>query len=88
MTPAQKEAIQQHAEAIAAILYADTDPATLNSLENIECTVREKILEHVSPQIGIFYPTLYWHHRRKTAHRQKLYRRISLNGEPGQKARG
>jgi hypothetical protein len=54
MTPAQKVAIQQHADAIAAILYADTDPATLNSLENIECTVREKILEHVSPQIGIF----------------------------------
>jgi hypothetical protein len=54
MTPEQKVAIQQHADAIAAILYADTDPATLDSLESIECTVREKILEHVSPHIGIF----------------------------------
>jgi hypothetical protein len=54
MTPAQKAAIQQHADAIAAILYADTDPATLDTLESIECSVRDKILEHVSPQIGIF----------------------------------
>jgi hypothetical protein len=54
MTPAQKAAIQQHANAIAEILYADTDPTTLDDLESIECTVREKILEHVSPQIGIF----------------------------------
>lgn len=54
MTPEQKAAIQQHADAIAAILYADTDPATLGNLESIECTVRAKILEHVSPQIGIF----------------------------------
>jgi hypothetical protein len=54
MTPAQKAAIQQHANAIAEILYADTDPTTLDTLESIECTVREKILEHVSPEIGIF----------------------------------
>ena len=54
MTPAQKAAIQQHANAIAAILYADTDPTTLDNLESIECTVRDKILEHVSPEIGIF----------------------------------
>jgi hypothetical protein len=54
MTPAQKAAIQQHANAIAEILYADTDPTTLDNLESIECTVREKILEHVSPEIGIF----------------------------------
>ena len=54
MTPQQVEALKQHADAIAEILYADTDPETLKTLEGIEQTVRDKLLEHVSPQIGIF----------------------------------
>lgn len=54
MTPEQTEAVKKHAQAIAEILYTDTDPKTLESLEAIEQVVRQKLLEHVSPQVGIF----------------------------------
>lgn len=54
MTPQQVEALKQHVDAMAEILYADTDPETLKTLEGIEQTVRDKLLEHVSPQVGIF----------------------------------
>jgi hypothetical protein len=54
LPPEQVELIRQHSNEIAKILYADTDPATLDSLEAIETTVRQKMLEHVSPEVGIF----------------------------------
>jgi hypothetical protein len=54
LTPEQAELLKHHADEIAKILYADTDPSTLSSLEAIETTVRQKILEQVSPQVGIF----------------------------------
>ena len=46
--------IQDHARAIAALLYQETAPEQLRTLEGIESAVREHILEHVSPQIGQF----------------------------------
>jgi hypothetical protein len=54
MTPEQLELVKQHAKAIAEILYSETDPETLDSLEVIETVVRQKIQEHVSPEVGIF----------------------------------
>ncbi len=46
--------IQAHACAIAALLYDETAPEQLTTLEGIEVAVRGHILEHVSPQIGHF----------------------------------
>jgi hypothetical protein len=46
--------IQAHARAIAALLYDETAPEQLTTLEGIEMAVRGHILEHVSPQIGHF----------------------------------
>jgi len=46
--------IQDHARAIAALLYEETAPEQLTTLEGIESAVRGHILEHVSPQIGQF----------------------------------
>jgi hypothetical protein len=57
MTPEQKQEIKQHTDAIAAILYADCNPESLQTLEDIEITVKEQILNHVSPQIGVFLST-------------------------------
>jgi hypothetical protein len=65
MTPEQKTALQQHVDEIAKILYADCDPASLQTLAEIETTVRDKMLEHVSPQVGFFYPQQNQHDRRK-----------------------
>lgn len=46
--------IQTHARAIAALLYGETTPEQLTTLEGIEQAVRGHILEHVSPEIGHF----------------------------------
>ncbi len=46
--------IQAHAREIAALLYEETAPEQLTTLEGIESAVREQILEQVSPQIGLF----------------------------------
>jgi hypothetical protein len=46
--------IQEHARAIAALLYEETAPEQLTTLEGIESAVRSHILEHVSPEIGQF----------------------------------
>jgi hypothetical protein len=46
--------IQSHARAIAALLYDETAPEQLTTLEGIEEAVRGHILEHVSPEMGHF----------------------------------
>lgn len=54
MKPEQRKALEKHLEAIAKILYEDTNSEELESLAKIEATVREKTLEHITPQIGFF----------------------------------
>jgi hypothetical protein len=54
MTPEKAEAIKAHAEAIAALLYEEADPQQLTTLAGIEKTVRDQLLEHVTPHIGVF----------------------------------
>lgn len=54
MTPAQEQALMAHLEAIAQILYDESDPEAMKTLEGIELTVREKIQAHVSPELGSF----------------------------------
>ena len=46
--------IQSHAREIAALLYEETSPDQLTTLEGIETAVRGHILNHVSPEIGVF----------------------------------
>jgi len=57
MTSEQQQAIQTHVEAISAILYADCEPGSLKTLQDIELAVKERVLTHVTPQIGIFLST-------------------------------
>ncbi len=54
MNPEKTEALKAHLQAIAAILYEETPQEKLNTLEEIEQTVRQKVLKHVSPEIGVF----------------------------------
>ncbi|UBF29528.1 ISKra4 family transposase (plasmid) [Kovacikia minuta CCNUW1] len=49
--------IQAHARAIAALLYDETAPEQLTTLEGIEAAVRGHVLEQVSPEIGKFFIT-------------------------------
>jgi hypothetical protein len=57
MTPEQQQEIKTHADAIAAILYSDCNPELLKTLEDIEITVKDKVLSYVTPQIGFFLST-------------------------------
>lgn len=54
MTPEKAEALYAHLQAISAILYEETPSENLRTLEEIEQTVRQKVLKHVSPEIGVF----------------------------------
>lgn len=54
MTPEQKARLQPHLDAIAKILYEDSDPSSMQTLEDIELRVREQIQSHVSPELGRF----------------------------------
>lgn len=54
MTPEQAQTLKQHLQAIAKILYDDSDPVTMQTLEGIEMTLRQQIQTHVSPELGNF----------------------------------
>ncbi len=57
MTESEKNEIREHVQAIAAILYKDSEsrePEKLTSLEGIEIAVREQMQLCVSKDIGIF----------------------------------
>jgi hypothetical protein len=58
MTPENAIALEAHVQAIAAILYEETPPEKLNTLEEIEQTVRQKVLKHLFVQkLVFFYPS-------------------------------
>ena len=46
--------IQAHAQAIAALLYSETEKESVQTLAGIEEVVRNQILEHVAPEVGNF----------------------------------
>lgn len=54
MTPEKQERLQACLQELAALLYEETKPRELQNLESIEKTVRQQMLEHVSPQIALF----------------------------------
>lgn len=54
MTPEQEQALKEHLQAIAQILYDDSDLEAMKTLEGIEMTVRQQIQTHVSPELGSF----------------------------------
>ena len=54
MTPEKAQALKEYLQAIAKILYEDSDPATMQTLEGIEMTLRQQIQTHVSPELGNF----------------------------------
>ena len=58
MTPEQQKALNTHLQAIAQILYDDSDPTALQTLEGIEVTIRSQLQKHVSPELGAFLSEL------------------------------
>ncbi len=58
MTPEQEQALQEHIQAIAKILYDDTPPEQLKSLAGIEEAVRSQMQKYVMPEVGVFLSQL------------------------------
>ena len=57
MTPKEQERLQACTQEIAEILDRNSDPSSLKTLEGIEQTVRQQMLAHVSPNVGLFLST-------------------------------
>jgi maltodextrin utilization protein YvdJ len=58
MTPEEQERLQACTQEIAEILYRNTDKESLTNLDAIEQTVRQQMLEHVSPEVALFLSTV------------------------------
>lgn len=54
ISPDKQERIEACIQELAAILYEHADQNQLSNLEGIEKTVRQQVLEHVSPNIALF----------------------------------
>lgn len=54
MSPEDQATLAQHSREIAKILHRNSSPKAIDTLEGIETTVRQQMLEYVSPEIGIF----------------------------------
>lgn len=54
MTPEKAAQLKIHLDEIAQLLYDESDPAAMQTLEGIEMSVREQIQAHVSPELGHF----------------------------------
>jgi len=57
MTPEDQKRLEACTAEIAEILYRNSNPEGLNSLEAIEHTVRQQMLEQVSPRVALFLST-------------------------------
>lgn len=72
MTPQEAQALQAHLEAAAAILFKNTPAEQVQDFESIERSVRDQVLEQVSPQIGNFFTQRYRHECRAQAAGREL----------------
>lgn len=54
MTPEQEQALAEHVQAIAKILYEDADKSQMTNLAEIEAMVRAQVQQHVTPDVGVF----------------------------------
>lgn len=54
MTPEDQQALNEHVQAIAKILYAEADKSQMTHLAEIEATVRAQVQQHVTPKLGFF----------------------------------
>lgn len=55
MTPEKQRELNQHLQAIAEILYEEADETQLSNLAGIEETIRGQTLEHITPELGVFF---------------------------------
>lgn len=88
MTPEKTEALKAHLQAIAAILYEETPPEKLNTLEEIEQTVRQKVLKHLFVQkLVFFYSSSHRYNHRQKNTLKKQHWHFKTYEKPGKKTK-
>lgn len=55
MTPSERLELEVCLKRVGEILYKNSDPESLETFEGIEKTVREQVLEEISPKIALFF---------------------------------
>jgi hypothetical protein len=55
MKPANQKKLQKHLQAIAKILYQESEAKESHSLVEIEKTIRAQTLEYITPELGVFF---------------------------------
>jgi hypothetical protein len=54
MDESKQARLKELTQELAALLYEESDPEEVKTLEGIEKTVRGHLLEHVGPELGHF----------------------------------
>ena len=57
MTAKERQELESHLNAIAKILYKNTNPEQLQDFESIELVAREHLLTEIAPKLGEFFLT-------------------------------
>ena len=55
MTPSDHQCLKVHLKQATEILYRNTDSTEFSSFENIEKSLRQKMLSEVGPELGSFF---------------------------------
>jgi hypothetical protein len=55
MKLSNQKKLQKHLQAVAKILYQESEVRELDSLAGIEKTIRAQTLEYITPELGIFF---------------------------------
>jgi predicted nucleic acid-binding protein len=61
----QLEQIKAHANAIAEILYEETDSEQVKTLEGIEVAVRKHLIDYVNPEVAKFLSQVVVEHKQE-----------------------
>jgi hypothetical protein len=55
MKLSNQKKLQKHLQAVAKILYQESEAKELDSLAGIEKTIRAQTLEYITPELGVFF---------------------------------
>jgi hypothetical protein len=55
MTEKERQELESHLNAVAKILYKNTNPEQLQDFESIELVAREHLLTEIAPKLGEFF---------------------------------
>jgi hypothetical protein len=69
MTPKERQEIEAHLNAVAKILYKNTNPEQLKDFESIELVAREHLLTEIAPKLGEFFSIQASHSQQHAANK-------------------